>query len=307
MRAGDDRPVPALRRHRARQGRAKTGCRATSSARCSCTSAWRIFADNPSSAPAGRRAPRTASTGRTSRRAPRVPGTPALAFPSPEHPWGVQNAYVQALADLGVVGLLAFLSLLVSAAVFLVRPALRAPPAVAVSALVAVVWLVLVDGTCSAPSASSPVVRSTRCPGSRSASASSPPEERARPCPVRRHQGEAWPGEGHRNPEELGHVPDARARSRAGSRQEAPRAGTDSTASGCSTSAAASSRTFPYFAPNADAYVGVDIDVENPVADLIRRRRGRCRSRTRPSTSSSARRCSSTPTTRPGGDASCTA
>jgi len=34
---------------------------------------------------------------------------PPVAFPSPAHPWGVQNAYVQALADLGVLGLLAFL------------------------------------------------------------------------------------------------------------------------------------------------------------------------------------------------------
>jgi O-Antigen ligase len=34
---------------------------------------------------------------------------PPEAFPSPAHPWGVQNAYVQALADMGVIGLLAFL------------------------------------------------------------------------------------------------------------------------------------------------------------------------------------------------------
>lgn len=41
------------------------------------------------------------------------PDEPALAFPSPERRYGVQNLYVQALADLGVIG---FLSL---AAVFL--------------------------------------------------------------------------------------------------------------------------------------------------------------------------------------------
>lgn len=35
---------------------------------------------------------------------------PPEAFPSPERPWGVQNAYVQALADLGPLGLLAFLA-----------------------------------------------------------------------------------------------------------------------------------------------------------------------------------------------------
>ena len=32
------------------------------------------------------------------------PDAPALAFPSPEHPYGTQNAYIQALADLGVIG-----------------------------------------------------------------------------------------------------------------------------------------------------------------------------------------------------------
>src|SRR5215208_6207599 len=33
------------------------------------------------------------------------PDQPALAFPSRRHPWGVQNAYIQALSDLGAVGL----------------------------------------------------------------------------------------------------------------------------------------------------------------------------------------------------------
>src|SRR6266511_1295400 len=42
----------------------------------------------------------------------RFPDLPARAFPSPEHPWGVQNAYVQAAADMGVVGLAAFLAVL---------------------------------------------------------------------------------------------------------------------------------------------------------------------------------------------------
>jgi O-antigen ligase len=42
----------------------------------------------------------------------RFPDLAARAFPSPEHPWGVQNAYVQAAADMGVVGLAAFLALL---------------------------------------------------------------------------------------------------------------------------------------------------------------------------------------------------
>ena len=42
----------------------------------------------------------------------RFPDLAARAFPSPEHPWGVQNAYVQAAADMGVVGLAAFLAVL---------------------------------------------------------------------------------------------------------------------------------------------------------------------------------------------------
>jgi O-antigen ligase len=41
----------------------------------------------------------------------RFPDLPERALPSREHPWGVQNAYVQAAADMGVVGFLAFLAL----------------------------------------------------------------------------------------------------------------------------------------------------------------------------------------------------
>jgi O-antigen ligase len=40
----------------------------------------------------------------------KFPDVPARAFPSPEHPWGVQNAYIQALADLGVLGLALWLA-----------------------------------------------------------------------------------------------------------------------------------------------------------------------------------------------------
>jgi O-antigen ligase len=41
----------------------------------------------------------------------RFPDLPEIALPSRAHPWGVQNAYVQAAADMGVIGLLAFLGL----------------------------------------------------------------------------------------------------------------------------------------------------------------------------------------------------
>jgi hypothetical protein len=62
----------------------------------------------------------------------------------------VQNAFVQAMSDLGIVGLLTFLGLLVTGLVVAGRAALRGPPAVAVVAFTSVVWLVLVAGVLSA-------------------------------------------------------------------------------------------------------------------------------------------------------------
>ena len=41
----------------------------------------------------------------------RFPDLPEIALPSRAHPWGVQNAYVQVAADMGVIGLMAFLAL----------------------------------------------------------------------------------------------------------------------------------------------------------------------------------------------------
>jgi hypothetical protein len=46
---------------------------------------------------------------------------PPDAFPSAQHRWGVQNAYVQSLADLGVLGLLAFLGALLVPGLVAVR------------------------------------------------------------------------------------------------------------------------------------------------------------------------------------------
>ena len=112
---------------------------------------WRIFEDNPiggagwqSSTEQRVYAPYLPAAHRE------FPGTPELAFPSPQHPWGVQNAFVQAMSDLGIVGLLTFLGLLVTGLVVAARAALRAPPAVAVTALVSLAWLVLVMGVLSA-------------------------------------------------------------------------------------------------------------------------------------------------------------
>ena len=42
----------------------------------------------------------------------RFPDVSPLAFPSPQHRWGVQNLYLQAAADMGVVGLAALIALL---------------------------------------------------------------------------------------------------------------------------------------------------------------------------------------------------
>jgi O-antigen ligase len=44
----------------------------------------------------------------------RFPTEPDQAFPSPEHPWGVQNLYLQVPADLGIVGLVALAALAVA-------------------------------------------------------------------------------------------------------------------------------------------------------------------------------------------------
>jgi len=76
----------------------------------------------------------------------RFPDTAPRAFPSPEHPWGVQNAYVQALADLGALGLAVLLGLLGSGLLLAWRAAVRGPPAVAAAGLVAAGWLLVATG-----------------------------------------------------------------------------------------------------------------------------------------------------------------
>jgi O-antigen ligase len=67
------------------------------------------------------------------------PDEPPLAFPSPERPYGVQNLYVQFLADLGLVGLLLLLAVFACA----VRLALRARAAVGLllTAVAAGAWI----------------------------------------------------------------------------------------------------------------------------------------------------------------------
>lgn len=112
---------------------------------------WRIFEDNPIGG-AGWQAsseyrvykPYLPAAHRE------FPGTPNLAFPSPQHPWGVQNVFVQSMSDLGIVGLLCFVGLLATGLVVAGRTALRAPPPTAVVSLVSLVTLIVVIGVLSA-------------------------------------------------------------------------------------------------------------------------------------------------------------
>jgi hypothetical protein len=62
----------------------------------------------------------------------RFPSQPPLAFPSPAHPWGIQSAYVEALAELGLVGAAVFALWIVSGLFVGARPFARRahePPA----------------------------------------------------------------------------------------------------------------------------------------------------------------------------------
>jgi O-antigen ligase len=76
----------------------------------------------------------------------RFPGENPRAFPSPQHAWGVQNAYLQTLTDMGVVGFAFLVALFVSGLVVGVRAARRAPPELALPALAGVLWLLVAAG-----------------------------------------------------------------------------------------------------------------------------------------------------------------
>ena len=76
----------------------------------------------------------------------RFPGESPRAFPSPQHAWGVQNAYLQTLTDLGLVGFVLLVALFVSGLVVGVRAALRAPPELSVPALAGLLWLLVAAG-----------------------------------------------------------------------------------------------------------------------------------------------------------------
>jgi O-antigen ligase len=76
----------------------------------------------------------------------RYPEAHPLMFPTPERPWGVQNAYVQAAAELGAVGLLAFLGLFAASLLVAGRAAARAPPSAALAASLPILWLLVAMG-----------------------------------------------------------------------------------------------------------------------------------------------------------------
>jgi O-antigen ligase len=71
----------------------------------------------------------------------RFPSVPAVAFPSADHPWGVQNGIVQTLAEMGVLGFAALVGLFGAGFLLAGRVAVRGPPERAATALIAFVWL----------------------------------------------------------------------------------------------------------------------------------------------------------------------
>ncbi len=76
----------------------------------------------------------------------RFPNQPEQAFPSAEHRWGVDNAYIQSLAELGLVGTAVFLAFLATGVAMGIRGSLRAPPEGALLALTGLLWLLVTIG-----------------------------------------------------------------------------------------------------------------------------------------------------------------
>ena len=71
----------------------------------------------------------------------RFPDEPAQAFPSPEHPWGIQLLYLQVAADLGIAGIALLLGLAAAAVAAGIRN-LRSSPV----ALVGLGWIAVAAG-----------------------------------------------------------------------------------------------------------------------------------------------------------------
>jgi O-antigen ligase len=73
----------------------------------------------------------------------RFPKVPERSLPSPEHPWGVQNAYLQAAAELGVIGALLFLAIFASGFITVLH-SIRTGPLEPASVALAALMLLLV-------------------------------------------------------------------------------------------------------------------------------------------------------------------
>ncbi len=71
----------------------------------------------------------------------RFRGQPPDAFPSPKHPWGVQNLYLETLADLGLIGFAALAALFAAAAAVGWRGGSASPVP-----LVGVAWVLVAAG-----------------------------------------------------------------------------------------------------------------------------------------------------------------
>jgi len=71
----------------------------------------------------------------------RFPGEPDQAFPSPEHPWGIQLLYLQVAADLGLAGIVVLLALAAAGIAVGIR-GVRSSPA----ALCGLGWLLVATG-----------------------------------------------------------------------------------------------------------------------------------------------------------------
>ena len=74
----------------------------------------------------------------------RFPGEPDQAFPSPEHPWGIQMLYLQVAADLGVAGIVVLLALAATGIATGIR-GIRSSPV----ALCGLGWLLVTAGVWS--------------------------------------------------------------------------------------------------------------------------------------------------------------
>ncbi len=113
---------------------------------------WRIFLDHPALGAGWQASGKEPSVyGRYLAAAHReFPEVSPLAFPSPQRQYGVQNAFVQALADLGVVGFLLLVGVFATGLVLAARTALRATAEAAGAAVTAGVWLLGAAGALSA-------------------------------------------------------------------------------------------------------------------------------------------------------------